>query len=464
MYLAAASTGVDKVYRVDTAGKITTYAGNGTRAQTGDGGLAKNAALFSPRLVATDGADNVYVYELPSTIRRISRGGVITKIGGVANADTNAPTFYSGEGGPALSAKLGNVTSLAAHALGVYFTSEGKVRRIRPDGKIETLTSLPYYAKGVAIKTSVLYVATSNGRIYRAKLPRVVPTDFNGDHRSDLFWRGNTGVNRIWLSAESTTVMAAATIATENKLVAQGDFDGDGKADLVWRNTINGNNIVWRAGNANTIMVLATQADQNWTIVGAGDFNGDGKSDLLWRNKLTGANEIWLTGNSATKKAASSITDLKWVLAGIGDFDGDGKSDVLWRHTQTGGNLMWSAASSGASTYLPSLSKLTWKVAAVGDFNGDGVADIVWRDSATGANQIWKSANAYTQMYLTTVPNPSSFIAAAGDYDNDGIDDLVWRNSATGANTLWKNAVASNQRAMAVWGLSWKIQPVEAQP
>ncbi|MCC8361654.1 FG-GAP-like repeat-containing protein [Lysobacter sp. A6] len=454
-----------RIVKVNPAGIATTFAGSDDpSAPIGDNGPATSASLANATHVAADGAGNVFVFA-QGLIRKIGLDGIIRRVAGKTfNEDPTIDGFYRGEGGLALNAQPGSVTGMAAHPSGLYFASEGKVRRIRPDGRIETVQGTPNYAMGLAAKFGYLYVTTQNGRVVRAQLPRIPVNDFNGDHRSDVFWRGSTGVNRVWFSAESTTGMAPATIATENKLVAQGDFDGDGKTDIVWRNTLNGNNVVWRAGNANTIMVLATQADQNWTIVGAGDFNGDGKSDLFWRNKVTGANDIWLTANSATKKAASTIPDLKWVLAGIGDFDADGKSDVLWRHTQTGGNLLWSGANAGASKYLPSLAKLTWKVAAIGDFNGDGVSDIVWRDTATGANQIWKSANAYTQMYLTTVPNTQWFIAAAGDYDNDGIDDLVWRNSATGANTLWRNAVGSNQRAMAVWGLSWKIQPVEAQP
>src|SRR5262249_641742 len=44
--------------------------------------------------------------------------------------------------------------------------------------------------------------------------------------------------------------------------------------------------------------IQASEADQDWKIVGTGDFNGDGKPDLLWRHCTLGLNVCWfMTGN-----------------------------------------------------------------------------------------------------------------------------------------------------------------------
>jgi hypothetical protein len=63
---------------------------------------------------------------------------------------------------------------------------------------------------------------------------------------------------------------------------------------------------------------IATQADQNWKIVGTGDFNGDGKPDVLWRNSANGVNRVWYlngvswigSGNIATQ------ADQNWQIVG----------------------------------------------------------------------------------------------------------------------------------------------------
>jgi hypothetical protein len=459
LYIANGRAASSVVYKVDPAGTMTTFAGTGALEQTGDGGPAKSAGVNMPYLVAADAAGNVYVYENVGTIRKIARNGIIRRIAGTAGA------YYSGEGGPALDAKLGTVVALAAHSTGVYFTSEGRLRRIRNDGVVESIINLPYYAQGVAIKNNYLYVSTSNGQIFRAPMPRKpAPADYNGDGRSDVLLRGSTGSNLVWYSADSTTRQGLATFPMENKLVGQGDFNGDGKDDLVWRNMITGANVLWRSGNATTPTLLATRPDTSWVVAGVGDFNGDGQADLFWHNTITGQNEYWRSGSSGAVRAVTTLVDTQWVLAGIGDFDGDGKSDLFWRHGVTGKNQVWSAAMSSALVPVASVTNVNWKVAAVGDFNGDGVSDVVWRDPTNGNTALWRSANTLTRQSIVAVTNTQWSIAAAGDYDNDGIDDLLWRNNVTGENTIWKNAANANQRVLSSAGNTWKILPYEAQP
>src|SRR5260221_6847795 len=49
-----------QIRKVDTAGRTTIYAGNGTQAATGDGGPAVRASLGKPIDMAIDTADNLY--------------------------------------------------------------------------------------------------------------------------------------------------------------------------------------------------------------------------------------------------------------------------------------------------------------------------------------------------------------------------------------------------------------------
>jgi len=82
-------------------GTLTSFAGNGSSAFSGDNGPALNASLNDPIGVAVDAVGNVYIADtLHNRIRKVSSSGIITTIAGQGDA------FYGGDGGPAISAKL----------------------------------------------------------------------------------------------------------------------------------------------------------------------------------------------------------------------------------------------------------------------------------------------------------------------------------------------------------------------
>jgi hypothetical protein len=73
--------------------------------------------------------------------------------------------------------------------------------------------------------------------------------------------------------------------------------------------------------NGNTRLsaeVIATEADQNWKIVGTGDFNGDGKSDILWRHFANGGISIWqMNGNTRlSAEVIATEADQNWKIVG----------------------------------------------------------------------------------------------------------------------------------------------------
>ncbi len=81
--LYIADSGNNRVRRVDTSGKISTIAGNGTPAYLGDGGAATAAELYSPLGVACDPAGNVYIADARNyVIRKVSATGIITTVAG----------------------------------------------------------------------------------------------------------------------------------------------------------------------------------------------------------------------------------------------------------------------------------------------------------------------------------------------------------------------------------------------
>jgi DNA-binding beta-propeller fold protein YncE len=117
---------------------MTTVAGNGQRAYTGDGGPAAAASLNMPHEIQFDSAGNLYIAERDNhVVRRIdAKTGVISTFAG-----TGAPGF-SGDGGPATRAQLRSPHSIAVDSGGRLFICDIGNHRIRQvdlsSGTIET--------------------------------------------------------------------------------------------------------------------------------------------------------------------------------------------------------------------------------------------------------------------------------------------------------------------------------------
>lgn len=284
--------------------------------------------------------------------------------------------------------------------------------------------------------------------------------DFNGDGRSDIFWRNTvTGANIIWLSGNASAQQAATTVPDPAWSVeGVGDFNGDGKADIFWRNTTTGSNVIWDSGNSATAHSAPRVSAAEWSVVGTGDFNGDGKSDLLWRNMITGGTTIWRSGNASTQQHVSTVPDSAWAVAALGDFDGDHKSDIFWRNTITGSNTIWRSANSQTTKFASAVTDTDWVVVGAGDFNGDGRADVLWRHTTTGQDIVWDSASAATSRAVTSVTDMSWNVVGFGDFNGDHKADFFWRNAANGSNSIWLSGNSSTwQSVPAVKNLQWVV-------
>lgn len=123
---------------------VTTVAGTGARAFSGDGGQATAAALVRPVAVAAGQRGEIYIAE-GNRVREVQPDGRIVTLAGTGDAGG------SGDGAPAVSAQLNTPQGLAIDSMGrVYIadTLSNRVRRVDPDGTIHTVagTGEPGYA------------------------------------------------------------------------------------------------------------------------------------------------------------------------------------------------------------------------------------------------------------------------------------------------------------------------------
>ena len=108
-----------------TQGTITTVAGGATFA--GDGSYAANARLAFPQEVAVDGLGNIFVADTQNhRIRRIAaRTGIITTVAGTGQA------AFSGDNGPATAASLDEPEAVAVDGAGNLLIADSHNYRIR---------------------------------------------------------------------------------------------------------------------------------------------------------------------------------------------------------------------------------------------------------------------------------------------------------------------------------------------
>jgi len=145
-----------------TTGIISTVAGVGTAAWTGDGGQATAAKLNEPTGVAVDGAGNILIADNSNNrVRKVNTSGIISTIAG-----TGLPYGYTGDGGPATAAHLYYPKGIAVDAPGnVYICdwNNSVVRKINTSGMINTIagTGAPGYSgDGIAAVSSQLNLPT----------------------------------------------------------------------------------------------------------------------------------------------------------------------------------------------------------------------------------------------------------------------------------------------------------------
>ncbi|WP_158502371.1 VCBS repeat-containing protein [Vitiosangium sp. GDMCC 1.1324] len=283
----------------------------------------------------------------------------------------------------------------------------------------------------------------------------LVPGDYNGDKRSDLFvYEAGTGHVEIRYGNASSGALTLSSASqdtwnTGHQLVP-GDYNGDGKTDLFLYNPMTGGAEIRYGSSSGGALTFSAASQVSWSTglkFTPGDYNGDGKTDLFLLNPATGANEIRFGNSSggalsfapATQSGGSSGPILGFKLV-PGDYNGDGKTDLFVYRADTGSAHL--AYSNGQTLSSSPASLSAWNTGlqlVPGDYNGDGKTDLFVYNLASGSSEI-RYGNSSGGALTFSAASQASWVTGLklvpGDYNGDGKTDLFLYNTVTGGSEI----------------------------
>ncbi|HUR41397.1 MAG TPA: NHL repeat-containing protein [Verrucomicrobiae bacterium] len=183
------------IRRVTPGGDVTTLAGIAGVTGSADGTGAA-ASFNGPRGIAIDASDNLYVADFGNyTLRMITSGGVVTTLAGTAGAPI---TFGNGDGTGA-AARFSGPSGVATDSLGNIFVTDingHTIRKVTPAGVVTTFAgSSPGSANG-------------NGTSAQFRIPDGIAIDASDNlYIADTF---NCTIRKITPAADVTTVAGQA--------------------------------------------------------------------------------------------------------------------------------------------------------------------------------------------------------------------------------------------------------------
>jgi hypothetical protein len=136
----------NRVRKVTVAtGIISTVAGNGVYAYSGDGGQATAASINRPFALAIDAANNLYIADrYNNAVRKVSAAtGIISTIAGTGTAG------HTGDGGPATAAQLNMPLTITVDQAGNVYVSHQNNPVIR---RIDAVTGIISTFAGTGVR------------------------------------------------------------------------------------------------------------------------------------------------------------------------------------------------------------------------------------------------------------------------------------------------------------------------
>jgi len=176
--------GASRIRKIATDGIISAFAGTGKAGFGGDGGPATQAQLFFPIRMAGDASGDLYFLDFVNyRVRRIAADGTISTVAG------NGTSASSGDGGPVTKAGFGQLYGLAVSATGDLYISDfdSGIRVVTAaDGIIRTAYGQLHFTGDGELAANALFnypetfAADAQGNFYIGDWFRIRKIDMTG--------------------------------------------------------------------------------------------------------------------------------------------------------------------------------------------------------------------------------------------------------------------------------------------
>ena len=205
------------IRKIDTAGVITTFAGTPqSGGYSGDGGPATMAQINNPHDLVFDSKGNLYIADANNhVVRRVDTDGVITTVAGTGSSG------YSGDGGAPTEAQLNTPRGLAVDGADNLYISDFNNHRIRKVTFLPPPSPPPPDYPPVAVGTFA-DVALDPGERLEVSLsgkfrdPEVRALTYSAESANPEVASAVVSEGRLWVEGRSPGLVTVVVKATDS--------------------------------------------------------------------------------------------------------------------------------------------------------------------------------------------------------------------------------------------------------
>ena len=232
-----------KLRKVDAAGRVSIVAGAGA-GYFGDGVPARGALFKQPKALVVDAQDNMYILDQQNfRVRKLSAAGVITTIAG------NGMQASTGDGGPALMASLNFEAGSNPEPSGGLALKDGKLYIAETETHRLRVMDLTTNVISAFAGTGTQGFSGDDGPALQAQFFHPRDLEFGPDGRLYVADTDNSRVRAIDLATGVVTTVVGTSeagldakddlLATHTKLKRPFGIEFDGQGNLFVSDTIN---------------------------------------------------------------------------------------------------------------------------------------------------------------------------------------------------------------------------------
>ena len=191
----------DRIWKINTGGIASVYAGTGAYGSTGDGGPATSAQIQGAYWLTIDNAGNLYFIDNLESVRKIDASSIISTI--ITPAQITASTG-GGDGGLLSAATFAQITGFVPDNAGNFYISDyfsGVVRKVNNAGIISTIAG-----------TGVIGYSGDGGPATMAQLNDPYGVSFDNAGNIYIPDNGNNRIRKIDAAGIITTVAGNGTV------------------------------------------------------------------------------------------------------------------------------------------------------------------------------------------------------------------------------------------------------------